>query len=104
LARDLRVPSDDVIVEKKSNRTYENAVRVKEIMDEFGFEDALLVTSSHHMLRAKLTFEHVGVVVYPASTPPIEEYITRPVGRLLLFQEVLHEYGGLVWYKWKGWI
>ncbi|MFA4910951.1 MAG: YdcF family protein [Desulfobacteria bacterium] len=104
LAGDLRLPSRDIVIERKSNRTYESAVMVKKIMDNLGFKDAVLVTSSHHMLRSKLTFEHAGVVVYPASTAPIEKYTTGPVQRLLLFQAVLHEYLGLAYYKWKGWI
>jgi len=104
LAGDLRVPSRDIIIERRSNRTYESAVMVKEIMDDLGFKDAVLVTSSYHMLRSKLTFEHAGVIVYPVSTAPIEKYITSPIQRLLLFQVVLHEYLGLAYYKWKGWI
>jgi len=104
LAGDLRVPSRDIIIERRSNRTYESAVMVKEIMDDLGFKDAVLVTSSYHMLRSKLTFEHAGVIVYPVSTAPIEKYITSPIQRLLLFQAVLHEYLGLAYYKWKGWI
>lgn len=104
LAGDLRLPSRDIVIERKSNRTYESAVMVKKIMGNLGFKDAVLVTSSYHMLRSKLTFEHAGVVVYPASTAPIEKYITSPVQRLLLFQTALHEYLGLAYYKWKGWI
>jgi uncharacterized SAM-binding protein YcdF (DUF218 family) len=104
LAGNLRFPSRDIIIERKSNRTYESAVMVKKIMDNLGLKDAVLVTSSYHMLRSKLTFEHAGVVVYPASTAPIEKYTTGPVQRLLLFQAVLHEYLGLAYYKWKGWI
>lgn len=104
LAGDLRVPSGDIIIERKSNRTYESAVKVKEIMDGLRFKDAVLVTSSYHMLRSKLTFQHAGVVVYPASTAHIEKYTTSPPQRLLLFEAVLHEYLGLAYYKWKGWI
>ena len=36
LAGDLRVPSRDIIIERRSNRTYESAVMVKEIMDDWG--------------------------------------------------------------------
>ncbi|MEW6614111.1 MAG: YdcF family protein [Thermodesulfobacteriota bacterium] len=104
IAENLRVPSGNIIIEKKSSRTYENAVKVNKIMHDLGLKDAILVTSSYHMLRAKLSFEHAGVIVYPASTAPAEKYITHPLQRLLLFQAVLHEYMGLAYYKWKGWI
>ncbi|MFH2011138.1 MAG: YdcF family protein [Pseudomonadota bacterium] len=104
LAEKLRVPLKDIIIEGDSNRTYEQALNVRKIMDELKLRDALLVTSPSHMLRAKLSFERAGVVVYPVSTANIEKYITPPFQRLLLFQSVMHEYLGLVYYKWKGWI
>ncbi|MEE9543697.1 MAG: YdcF family protein [Thermodesulfobacteriota bacterium] len=103
-ASKIGVPNDAQIVEKVSLRTYGNAVETKNIMDENGFNDALLVTSATHMKRAMLTFEHLEVKVYPAPTLAFETTIFDPVERFVMFKVVMREYVGMLLYKWKGWI
>ena len=103
-ARRLRIPSADILVEKKSHNMREQAVEVKDISDFLGTKTILLVTSFSHMKRALLSFENLGLRVYPAPADPYEKYTDDPLGRLGLFPVLIHEYGGIVYYKIRGWI
>jgi len=103
-ARRLKIPEEDIILEKKSRRTYEQAVEVKKIVDSKKWKNILLVTSASHMKRAVRAFESVGLRVYPASADPYERYTDDPLERLSLFPKLIHEYGAIMYYKMKGWI
>jgi uncharacterized SAM-binding protein YcdF (DUF218 family) len=103
-ARRLRIPPADILVEKKSHNTREQAEEVKKISDSLRLKTILLVTSFSHMKRALLSFENLGLRVYPAPADPYEKYTEDPLGRLWLFPKLIHEYGGIVYYKIRGWI
>ena len=104
VAIELGIPAQSVLIENKSKRTHEDALRTAEMMKEYGFQTALLVTSASHMKRALLCFEHAGVKVFPASVEPVEMYVKNPMERLYVFKVVMREYAGLALYKLKGWI
>lgn len=53
------VPFRDILIDEKSQNTYENAVNSKSIIDEFGGKKVILVTSPYHQRRANQTFESV---------------------------------------------
>jgi uncharacterized SAM-binding protein YcdF (DUF218 family) len=103
-ARRLRVPAEAIIQEKKAKNTHEQAVEVKKIADSLQAKSILLVTSFSHMKRSLMAFEHADFKVYPASADPNEKYADSALSRLGLFPRLLHEYGGIVYYKMKGWI
>jgi uncharacterized SAM-binding protein YcdF (DUF218 family) len=103
-ARRLRVPPDDILLEKRSKNTHDQAVEVKMITEPLQIKNILLVTSFSHMKRALMAFEHAGFKVYPAFADPYERYADDPLDRLGLFPKLLHEYGGIVYYKIRGWI
>jgi len=103
-ARRLRVPPEDVLLEKKSKNTHDQAVEVKKIAEPLQMKSILLVTSFSHMKRSLMAFEHEGFKVYPAFADPYEKYADKPFDRLCLFPKLLHEYGGIVYYKIRGWI
>ena len=65
----LGVNPEDIIIETKSLNTSQNARYSKEIMEEYGFQRPIVVTSAFHMRRAALNFRKVGVkiVPYPAD-------------------------------------
>ena len=62
---DLGVPADEIIVEDKSRDTFENARYVREICTKLGYKNPILVTSPHHLRRAIMSFEKVGIKVIP---------------------------------------
>ena len=103
-ARRLKIPAADILVEKKSKNTREQALEVKSISSSLRLKTILLVTSSNHMKRALLSFENVGLQVYPAPADPYEKYTEDPMGRLCLFPVLMYEYAGIVYYRVRGWI
>ena len=54
---ELGVPDDSILMEVKSDSTLDNAVFSKEVMLEYKFESAIVVSSSFHMRRAKVLFD-----------------------------------------------
>lgn len=58
-AESFGIPREALIGENKATSTYENALYSKEIIEEEGFQSALVVTSNYHMRRSKLAFERV---------------------------------------------
>ncbi len=103
-ARRLRIPAADVLLEKKSKNTRDQAVELKKIAEPLQFKSILLVTSFSHMKRAVMVFENMGFKVYPAYADPYEKYVDDPLGRVCLFSRLIHEYGGILYYKIRGWI
>ena len=100
----MQIPSENILIEKNSRRTHEQAMETKKIADPLRWKSLILVTSFSHMKRAVLCFEQAGFKVYPAAADPLERYATGPIERLDLFGKILHEYGAMVYYRIKGWI
>lgn len=59
LALSEGVPSKNILIDEKSQNTYENAVNSKTIIDELQAKKIILVTSPYHQRRANQTFEKV---------------------------------------------
>jgi len=103
-ARRLNISTQDIIMEKRSHRTHEQAGEIKKIAESQRWKSLILVTSFSHMKRSLMAFERAGFKVYPAPADPYEKYVDDPLGRLRLFKLIIHEYGGIIYYKIKGWI
>jgi uncharacterized SAM-binding protein YcdF (DUF218 family) len=103
-ARRLNISAADMIVEKRSHRTHEQAEEIKKISEPQRWKNILLVTSFSHMKRSLMAFERAGFKVYPAPADPYEKYTNDPLGRLRLFNVLLREYGGIIYYKIRGWV
>jgi uncharacterized SAM-binding protein YcdF (DUF218 family) len=58
-AIELGVPKTAIIPELRSQSTYGNAVYSLDLIKKYNFRSALVVSSDYHMLRTKLTFEHI---------------------------------------------
>lgn len=102
--RRLKIPAENMILDKKSQNTHEQAVEVKRIADSLQLKSILLVTSFSHMKRSLMAFEQVGFKVYPAAADPYERYAEGPIDRFCVFPKLVHEYAGMVYYKIRGWI
>lgn len=106
------IPEQALVVEDRSRNTRENAVNTRQVMDELGIEDVLLVTSATHMRRALATFRAAGVDARPVPTDyRVVDRSARGVIDLLpdahalaLTSDALKEYLGFVVYRLKGWI
>lgn len=63
------VSATDIMQENQSRNTYENARMVREMIEEKGYEKAIVVTSSFHKMRAKTFFARVVGNVSIVSAP-----------------------------------
>jgi uncharacterized SAM-binding protein YcdF (DUF218 family) len=66
--RDFEIPKEDLILENKSKNTYENALFTKELLNVFGKNRIILVTSAFHMKRSIGVFTKMGFDVQPFPT------------------------------------
>lgn len=90
--------------------THEEAVAVGKLSHEVGMKRLLVVTSPSHSLRASLALEAEGLEV--VSAPSVEtsfDYqnlgtVARGDDRIRAFAVFIHEYVGLRYYRYKGWI
>lgn len=86
------VPEDKILVENTSKNTTENARFVKKIMDRYGYNDPILVTSAFHMERAVRAFAKVGVGVVPYPADYHANVVFRfGWGKLAPSADALHE-------------
>jgi len=108
---DLGVPREALILEDRATTTRENAVFCAELMRARRMESALLVTSALHTPRAVAAVRAMGVEVFPVATDfeatgervhslgwlPASDALDRST-------RALHEWVGIVVYRWRGWI
>ncbi|TVQ22203.1 MAG: YdcF family protein [Leptolyngbya sp. DLM2.Bin15] len=115
----MGVPPEAMVLERTSFNTYENAVNVKQILDQRGINRVLLVTSAVHMPRSLKIFEKQGIEAIPAptdfiaSSPIVSREQTYQAAILRSLPEahnlqhvtrVIREYIGIVVYWLKGWL
>jgi uncharacterized SAM-binding protein YcdF (DUF218 family) len=107
------IPKEDILMERKSRNTYENAVYTKEILDaQMPGASTLLITSAFHMRRSEACFKKAGLntVVYPVDpkshvqlyTP--DALIIPNVYSISLWEMLFHEWTGIIMYKFAGYI
>ena len=106
IALSAGVPERKIILEQKANSTYENAKFTKEILDTYNWNTILLVSSPYNMRRASLAFKKLDKNLKIIYTPVIEPqfyYRDRKV-KWKQIRAIAHEYLGIVYYWWKGYI
>jgi uncharacterized SAM-binding protein YcdF (DUF218 family)/glycosyltransferase involved in cell wall biosynthesis len=105
-ALSMGVPSKNIILEQKADSTYENAVFTKEIIDGYNWDSILLVSSPYNMRRASLVFKKLDKDLRIICAPVMESqfYYRWKKVRLEQIKAIGHEYLGVLYYWWKGWI
>jgi uncharacterized SAM-binding protein YcdF (DUF218 family) len=100
-----------IILEMKSQNTYENGVFTKRMLDSLKIPPVIiLVTSALHMPRSVAVFKKLGCTVYPAPTDYLADRPFRftlfslfpNVGALSASTGALHEIYGMIAYKLLG--
>jgi uncharacterized SAM-binding protein YcdF (DUF218 family) len=116
----MGVPRSAILQDPTSLNTRENAVNIKQIMDQQKIRRILLVTSATHMPRSLLIFQRLGIDAIPAPTdfvmtlpPPGQESKITLEARLLRLlpdadrlektTKALKEYMGIWIYRLRGW-
>jgi uncharacterized SAM-binding protein YcdF (DUF218 family) len=101
------VPSEAIIVERRSSRTYQSALEVDKILRANGWQSAVIVTSELDAPRIRGVFRKLGYSNLSFQQVP---EVSPPNGRLFYhsgwrtFYHATYEYAGWLLYKWKGWI
>ena len=112
LAVALGVPEKDIIIEAGASNTYENVKFSKEILDKEGWSKALVITSPYNMRRVSLVFNNLGKDITVIYTPLLNStfYLhAKPAvfvrqANVRQIRGIMHEYLGILYYKWKRWI
>lgn len=108
LARDFGVPDKNILVETASLNTYEN-IRNSMALLEPAPRKFVLVTSALHMPRAMAVARQLGAdaIAAPADFRARQQLAWTAwlpsSGTLPMLRLVLHEWVGLVVYRWRGW-
>ena len=130
LEKNLKIPGEDIIWARKGwINTHIEALAIKKLFDDYGWQNALVVTDSVHMFRLTKALRKAGVKnILPASVPfeeleaspahllgwqyqalwdrPLQElsFSLRFKFRHKLAMDTLHEYVGIVFYFYKGYL
>lgn len=98
-----------LIVEATSRNTWGNALESAQLLARADIRRVALVTSAWHMPRARYSAEQAGLTVIPAGTGfaagrgdgPMKLSDWTPSAKALaLNRNLLHEYLGLLWYRY----
>jgi len=106
-----QLPDTEIVVMGITANTYQEAVEVKEMAEERGWRDIVVVTSAYHMKRTEGCFNQVGVPIIPA---PCDFQIRGddpsgwnpfPKERGYEFaSRYIHEKVGWIIYRMRGWV
>lgn len=116
LALQMGIEESRIIEEDRSRSTWENALRVKDILNDSSFAvtpecPIYLFTSRIHLFRSHQVFQKLGVSVIPIPTHPTIElnvFWEKPflfyftLGNFRLSCKALHEILGCCFYKVMG--
>ena len=106
----MGVPSANIIIENRSTDTYRNGLETAKILNRLKLKTVLLVSHDYHLFRLMSVFKKLGFEVFAYAEN--ESYSKKSIPWWRYFewsnfnriQTVVHEYLGLLRYKFSGWI
>lgn len=111
------IPEGVIEIENQALNTYEHTVYCDQIFKTHGIQSILLVTSAMHMPRAMGVFSHLDITITAAPTDfyytenpsplPWQKKLWQIIPNwkaLAATSDALHEYLGIAYYRFKGWI
>jgi uncharacterized SAM-binding protein YcdF (DUF218 family) len=104
LARDLGVPSEQILTETGARTTREEATRIARRLEARAVRRILLVTGSDHLTRAVPLFERVGFDVLPAPADSISSATDSAEERLQLLRRLSQELMARLYYRLAGYL
>lgn len=107
VAVSLGIPAGDILLEKQATNTYENVANCLAIARENGWRRIIFVSSPYHMLRLKLTALKAGTSGSDLICSPIPRSIFYGTGdsvTVAQIKAILHEYLGILYYWFKGYV
>jgi uncharacterized SAM-binding protein YcdF (DUF218 family) len=97
-ARELGVPPDTIVAERRSHSTWENAVMSAPLLRERQVRRILLVTDRLHMRRAAAVFVRQGFEVEPSAVPIFEGHEDN----VSMLAAGMREAAALAYYRLRG--
>lgn len=94
------IPQENVLLEEQSTITEENLENAKVIMDQEGYNIALIVSDPLHMKRAMLMAEDYGLIAYSSPTQT-SAYVTKKSQLPFLAREVFFYTGYQIVRIWR---
>jgi uncharacterized SAM-binding protein YcdF (DUF218 family) len=106
---DLGVPANRIVLEPDSRNTREHVENLKPYLEKHRIERFVLVTSAIHMRRSIAAFRQQGYDFVPSAAAVNSELDEDPAipfseGNLNRVALGFHEYFGLAYYWWNGWL
>ncbi|MCF6325234.1 MAG: envelope biogenesis factor ElyC [Gammaproteobacteria bacterium] len=107
IAKVMGVTENNLILERQSKDTKDQAVNIKKIVEDNHF---ILITSASHMHRAMALFENQGLSPTPAPTnhrarkinTPSPGYYFPNAAALRSSEIFIHEHLGMLWARLRG--
>ena len=104
LATTMQVDAVDIVVEERGLTTRQEATVVQTRLESYGVSAILLVTDSHHLLRAKPLFENVGFEVHAAPADDYSMLSAGSGGRIILTIRIAREMAARIYYRMAGYL
>ena len=104
LARELGVMPVRILARGGSNTTRDETTRLRALLSPRGVRKILLVTDSHHMIRARRLFERAGFEVFAAPADDISTAAQGPEGRLQLTHVICGEVLARLYHRIAGYL
>ncbi len=106
LAVSCGIPASSILLEVQGINTRQSLERVEHMVRQQGWHSILLVSSPYHMRRAILVWQKLApdVAVFPSPVPHSQFYIHERAANFEQIYGILHEYAGLFYYWWRGWL
>ena len=71
----MDVPDEDILIERRSRSTYENATESAKVLDRLNINSVILVTEATHLERSLRCFRAQGIAV----TTRVQRHELQPV-------------------------
>lgn len=104
------IPKRKIILDSEATNTRSHALNVKPLLNDYGIKKIVLVTSPSHIRRSVWSFRAQDIIPVPSPSKSSIENLKGwravwPSTKALEYtQEVFHEYLGLAYYYFKGYI
>lgn len=100
------VPGENIILEKEAGSTYQNVKFTRDIMEKYGWDSALVVSSPYNMRRVAMVYNKVAPEIQICLTPVPTSgfYGNEKKVKWKHIRAIGHEYLAIIYYWLKGYI
>ena len=106
LAVSMGVPAEAILLEELAGNTRENVRLSAALLRSEGYDSVLVISSPYHMRRVSLVWRKEAPDIAVTWTPISYSHFfgNHTQVKLRHVQAIAHEYLGILYYWWKGWI